>query len=299
MEKLFVLFIDGIGLAEKSERNPVCRLFRNETDNFGLQQIDSPHFFSQSVLCPLDATLNIKGEPQSATGQTAIFTGINAAEHLGYHLPAFPNEELVEIILEHSIMKKLKANGISVTSANMYSEKFFEDRKNSKRNRFPVSTLTIEASEADFRMLKEYKQGKAVFADITNELIRQRGYDIELISPEQAGKRIRPILDDYDFVFFEYFMTDFFGHKMNYTEMNNCVDILNGFVSSIVEGLDLEQESVLIVSDHGNGEDLTTGCHTLNPVPGLLLSSNNSVRKRFSQCQSITDIYDFMIDYFG
>ena len=297
-KKLLVLFIDGIGLAEKSENNPISRLFENETDGFGMQLVRSPREFGNSILCPVDAKLNIKGEPQSATGQTTIFTGINAAEFLGYHLPAFPNEELVELILEKSIMKALKNKGISVTSANMYSEKFFEDRRDAIKNRFPVSTLTIEASETEFRMSKEYKEGKAVFADITNELIRKRGYDIDIISPEEAGKRMRPILDDFDFVFFEYFMTDYFGHKKKHLEVENCVDILNGFVSSIVEDLKLEHESILIISDHGNAEDLTTGGHTYNPVPGLLISKNDSARKRISQCLSLSDIYQFILDYY-
>jgi len=298
MSKLLILFIDGIGLAEKLPENPVSRLFEKETDGFGLQLFDGSREFSQSLLCPLDATLNIKGEPQSATGQTTIFTGVNAAEQLGYHLPAFPNEELVEVILEKSIMKALMEKGISVTSANMYSEKFFEDRREAIKNRFPVSTLTIEASQADFRMVKDYEEGKAVFADITNELIRKRGYDIDIISPEEAGKRIRPIMDDFDFVFFEYFMTDYYGHKKKFTEVNGCIDILNGFVSSIVENMDLSEESILVVSDHGNAEDLTTGGHTYNPVPGLLISRNENMRKRFSTCKSLTDMYQFMLDYF-
>lgn len=297
-DKLFVLFIDGIGLAGESENNPVSSLFEEVTDGWGIKETNLPLYFSDSVLCPLDATLNIKGEPQSATGQTTIFTGINAAEYLGYHLPAFPNEELVEIILEKSIMKKLAERGVSVTSANMYSEQFFLDRKNSIKNRFPVSTLTIEASEADFRMMDEYRAGKAVFADITNELIKKRGYDIDIISPSDAGKRVRPIMDDYDFVFFEYFMTDYYGHKRKRPELKNCVDILNGFVGTIAGDLDLQRESILIISDHGNAEDMTTGGHTFNHVPGLLISRNKTARKRFSRCRSLTDIYQFMLEYF-
>ncbi len=298
-KKLFLLFIDGIGLAEKSDDNPVSRLFLKETDGFGLQSVQDVQHFSTAQLTPLDATLNTKGEPQSATGQTTIFTGVNAAEYLGYHLPAFPNGELVEIILEKSIMKELNNKGISVTSANMYSEKFFKDRREAIKNRFPVSTLTIEASGSKFRMLNEYNEGKAVFADITNELIRQRGYDIEIITPEDAGKRIRPILDDFQFVFFEYFMTDYYGHKKQRPELDNCVSILNGFVSSIVADLDLKNEAVLVISDHGNAEDLTNGGHTYNPVPGLLISKDSLALKAFSKCTSLTDIYNFILDYYS
>ena len=249
MKKLFLLFIDGIGLAEKSEENLVSLLFQNETDGFGLQLINKPKQFSCSILCPLDATLGTKGEPQSATGQASIFTGVNAAQKLGYHLPAFPNEELVEVISEKSIMKNLHEKGISVTSANMYSEEFFRNRRATIKNRFPVSTLTIEASKATFRMIEEYNEGKAVFADITNELIRKRGYDMPIISPENAGKRLNSIMADFDFVFFEYFMTDLYGHKKNVPEMNKCVETLNRFTKSIVEERDLRNEAILVVRD--------------------------------------------------
>lgn len=298
MKKLFLLFIDGIGLDEKSEKNPISELFKNETDGFGLQKVSEPKNFSRAIISPLDATLNLKGEPQSATGQTTIFTGINASQYLGYHLPAFPNSKLVDLILDKSLMKELRNQGITVTSANMYSEKFFEDRKESIKNRFPVSTLTIKASGSDFRMIDEYNEGKAVFADITNELIRKRGYDMEIISPFEAGKRIRPIMDDFDFVFFEYFMTDHYGHKKNKKELENCVSILNGFVTSIVEDLDLNNEALLVVSDHGNAEDISTGSHTRNYVPGLLISTEDRAREQFSRCRSLTEMYGFMLDYY-
>ncbi len=298
MKKLFVLFIDGIGLSKKTEENAISRLFENETDGFGLQKVDETRMFSRSVLSPLDANLNIKGAPQSATGQTTIFTGINAAEHLGYHLPAFPNDELVSIILDKSIMKTLSEKGIKVTSANMYSKKFFDDRIGAKKNRFPVSTLTIKASNSKFRMIDEYNDGKAVFADITNELIKKKGYEIDIISPLDAARRAISIIDDNDFIFFEYFMTDYYGHKKNLPEIRNCVSLLNQFVTSIVEDMDLDNESILIVSDHGNAEDPLVSGHTFNPVPGLLISTDKAARKRFSQCKSIIHMYDFMSDYF-
>ena len=298
MKKLFLLFIDGIGLSQKTNDNPVSRLFENETDGFGLQETTDPRIFSRSILSPLDATLGIKRIPQSATGQTSIFTGINAAEYLGYHLAAFPNEKLVSVIMDKSIMKILKEKGIVVTSANMYSQKFFTDRRRSKKNRFPVSTLTIEASKSKFRMIEEYNEGKAVFADITNELMQKRGYSIETTTPVKAAEKIVSIMKENDFVFFEYFLTDYYGHKKDLPALGNCISLLNQFVSSIVEDMDLNNESILIVSDHGNAEDLSTSNHTYNSVPGLLISQDKTARDRFTKCKSITHMYKFMLDYF-
>ena len=297
MKRLFLLFIDGIGLDSPSDNNPVTSLFKEITGGEGLLSTEGPAFYENSVLVPLDATLGMKGEPQSATGQTSIFTGINASRFLGYHLPAFPNEELVEVIREKSVMKALADRGISVATANMYSQKFFADREKFSKNRFPVSTLTIQASGASFPMTKEYKQGKAVFADITGDMLNRMGYPIDLITPEEGAKRIHSIMEDSQFVFFEYFMTDHYGHKRKRKELDMCIDDLNRFVSSLYRQLK-KDEAILIISDHGNAEDMNTGGHTRNPVPGLFTGSSREMRERFALCKDLTHIYNFLLDYY-
>jgi hypothetical protein len=111
------------------------------------------------------------------------------------HLPAFPNNKLVEIIARKSLMKLLKENNISTTSANLYSQEFFEKRGSRRKNSFPVSTLSIKAAEIPFRFLPEYNDKKALFADITNTMIRSRGFDIPLITPEEGAGVIVNIID--------------------------------------------------------------------------------------------------------
>jgi bisphosphoglycerate-independent phosphoglycerate mutase (AlkP superfamily) len=46
------------------------------------------------------------------------------------------------------------------------------------------------------------------------------------------------------------------------------------------ETWDTEQGLILITSDHGNMEDLSTRHHTTNPVPGLVIGSR-SLREKF------------------
>lgn len=298
MDKLIFFFIDGIGLAPPSEDNRISRLFERETEGRGLLPVEGIHESEKSLLLPLDACLGVEGIPQSATGQTTLFTGVNAPRHLGYHLTAFPNEPLLPLFEEQSIMKKLADRGIPVTSLNMYSREFFEQREGAERNRFPASTLTIKASSVPFRMIEDYRRGKAVFADITNELIRKRGYDIELISPQEAARNTLSVMEEADFLFFEYFMTDHYGHRKNGPALDRCVDVINGYVSALVERMDLSREAILIVSDHGNSEDISTANHTLNPVPGLLIGGSEKNRERFTSCRDLTDISPFMEDYF-
>ncbi len=298
MDKLILFFIDGIGLAPPSENNLISSLFQRETDGRGLVPVDDVLHTETSVLRPLDACLGVEGIPQSATGQTTLFTGVNAPRLLGYHLTAFPNEPLLPLFEESSIMKVLADRGVRVTSANMYSREFFEEREKAAKNRYPASTLTIKASKVPFRMIEDYRAGRAVFADITNELIISRGYDLSPIEPELAAERTLAILEDQDFLFFEYFMTDHYGHKRNREGLLRSVDVLGRYVTALTEGLDLVREALLIVSDHGNSEDFTTGSHTRNPVPGLLIGGSEEQRRKFARCGDLMDAYEFMKGYF-
>jgi len=297
MKKLFLFFIDGIGLCQKE--SPLSNLFSKITGK-NLIAGNQPEYFDSGVICSADATLNVPGRPQSATGQAAIFTGINASEYLGYHLTALPNEKLVELIEKQSLMKSLVEKGISVTSANMYSKEFFQKRAVRRRNAFPVSTLTIKASGAPFRFFSDYEKGKAVFADITNRLIRERGYEIDEISPEKAAANLLNILEENQFVFFEYFMTDVYGHKRNEEKLEESVNILNRFTETVWSGVKNEETAILIISDHGNAEDLTTGNHTTNNVPAILLTKNNNDSKEFADAiHCLVDIYPWVLEYFS
>jgi 2,3-bisphosphoglycerate-independent phosphoglycerate mutase len=139
----------------------------------------------------------------------------------------------------------------------------------------------------------------AVFADITNRLIRERGYDIEEIPPETAARNLLNILKDNQFVFFEYFMTDIYGHKRNMEGLGKSVDILNNFTETVWAGIEKET-SILIISDHGNAEDLSTGDHTSNDVPAILFTKNKNEAKQFADSiHSLVDIYPWVLEYFS
>ena len=57
-------------------------------------------------LRPVDACLGVPGLPQSATGQTALFTGVNAPALVGDHVTAFPTTPLRRVIAEHSLLNR-------------------------------------------------------------------------------------------------------------------------------------------------------------------------------------------------
>ncbi len=299
--KLVMVFIDGVGLGQDSKENPLQDLFSDTAGRRILVKGESVKDFGNGILLPVDPCMGVPGLPQSATGQTSIFTGVNAAEILGYHLTAFPDKKLVEFIKARGLMRKLSEMGVSVTSANLYTKEFFQKKDAYDHNMLPVSTLVIKGGGAGMRFIEDYYRGGAVFADITNRLLIQRdqGYSIDLITPEQAAENLLRISRKTDFVFFEYFLTDHYGHRMKYKKLSECAENLNRFMKYSVDNAD-RNTHFLIVSDHGNAEDISTSAHTMNPVPMLVFSNKESVKEHFSSgVKYLYDIYSKVIDMFN
>src|SRR5512143_3239945 len=111
-----MIFLDGVGLgADDPEVNPLaCTPMPNLAGLLAGHKLtlNGGRFDAGEVtLLATDATLGVAGIPQSATGQTTIFTGVNAARELGYHWGPHPNEPLRQIISRASIFKQLAAGG--------------------------------------------------------------------------------------------------------------------------------------------------------------------------------------------
>lgn len=289
MRRLLFIFLDGVGLGANTEDNPIKDLLKPITGISFIKQ-NYPINSENYLLKPIDAILGIDGIPQSATGQTSIMTGINAQKILGHHHTAFPNETLIKVIKTQNLLKALKNRDIKTTCANMYSKEYFEKRKARTKNMLPVSALSIMHSEIPFRFLDDYKKGEAVFADITNNVIKSRGYDIEIITPEKAAENMLNICNKNDFVFFEYFITDTYGHKRLRDKLINEVEKLNRFIQTLWNDGN-NNIDIILTSDHGNCEDLTTGNHTKNPVPFLYMSNNKQLKDLFNK--KVTNITNF------
>ena len=123
VNKLIFIFLDGVGLGEDDADNPLATTgLPFLTSLLGAPLLKDLTVRQPQLLCQgIDACLGVAGIPQSATGQTALLTGCNAARHLGYHLPAFPNEALIELIQQDSLLKRAKSRGLRATFANAYT----------------------------------------------------------------------------------------------------------------------------------------------------------------------------------
>jgi len=65
------------------------------------------YILNKAGAIPTDACLDVPGLPQSATGQTTIFTGQNASKVLSRHLHGQPTITLKKMIIENNLFKEL------------------------------------------------------------------------------------------------------------------------------------------------------------------------------------------------
>lgn len=267
--KHFLLFfIDGLGVGPDDPGiNPLATgLF----PTLALTETRTPeaHVGPPGLVGGLDATMGVKGLPQSATGQTAILTGVNASVALGHHMSGFPGPTLRKIILEHSILKRLLAAGAAADFANAFGPKFFE-RPEAER-RMSATTLATLASGRPFRTWKDLLDGRAVMHDLTHWRMREWGYDLPLRTPEEAGAILARLCMPQDvarsFTLFEYFETDRAGHAQDRDRALHCLTDLDRALQTILSTVDLATTTVAVVSDHGNLEDGRVGTHTRNPA---------------------------------
>jgi 2,3-bisphosphoglycerate-independent phosphoglycerate mutase len=284
------VFLDGLGLGPAEKTNP---LWLAPMPNLR-QLLGGPLVAGRNVDRPgllfkgIDALLGVQGLPQSATGQTALFTGVNAAQLLGYHLGAYPNARLTEVINEHNILKRATERGYRATFANAYAfgNQYFQLVKRRKR-RHSATTLSVLAAGLPFRTLEDLKRGEAVYWDITNfYLVEHLQAPVPIIEPEIAGQRLAHLIRNHDLVLYESFLPDAVGHRKDRETTMEILDMLDRFFAGLLEEIE-PTVTVIMSSDHGNLEELPVGIHSTNPVPLLAVGPGAAF---FRRAQAITDV---------
>jgi len=269
--RFLLLFVDGIGLARESEGNPFATV-----PTPGLAALLGGPLTAERIgagpgwrLEPLDATLGVDGLPQSATGQTALFTGENAPAALGRHVAALPGPRLAAILAERSLLKRARAAGRSVTFANPFTPEYFRQVDEGKR-RHSATTLAALASGAPFRDGVDLAAGRACPWDVTGEFFARFEGSLAPVAPAEAGRRLAAIAAEHDLTLWETFMTDLAGHRRRGWTAEEAILRLDGLLSGLRPALPGDVTAVL-VSDHGNLEEAEHTSHTRNPVPMLAI----------------------------
>ena len=276
MTTVFV-FVDGVGAGVPDPAvNPLAR------GEFLLSRFDDgsgtplPHG-GRAVLA--DACLGVPGRPQSATGQSSIFTGENAARLIGRHLLGFPNAALRALLAERSLFRTLGAAGRTAAFANAYPVAYLralgiaadgapEFEIPARYARASATTVAYAAAGGRFRTWADACAGDGLTHDVTGQRARARGADVPVRHPEEAADVLARIASRHDLTVFEFFETDEAGHARSMERAADALARIDALLRALVDRLG-EGDALVVASDHGNLEDLSVRNHTRAPVPVL------------------------------
>ena len=272
MRRYLLLFVDGVGLAPVSADNPLATVPMPALAG----ALDGPLTAERAgtvrpglALAALDASLGVAGLPQSATGQTALFTGLDAPVRLGRHVAALPGPRLAAMLAEHSLLRRAAAAGRRVTFANPFTAAYFAEVAAGRR-RHSATTLAVLAGGVPLRDAADLAAGEACSWDVLRDSFRRWAPEVEPVEAEVAGRHLAALAAGHDLVLWETFMTDLAGHRRWGWSAEEALGRLDGLLAGVLAHRAPEL-TVLLVSDHGNLEAAGHRSHTSNPVPLLAI----------------------------
>ena len=286
--RIVFIFVDGLGIgANDLQKNPCThseiKLFNSfQTDSFPKEVL------FDGIVKPIDAQLGVPGLPQSATGQVALLTGINAAKLLNSHRSGFPNKKLRELIEKHSIHIKLKNMGKRPAFINVYRPVFFKKGPEALIRFLSVTSIANWKADLQFYSFDHLHSEQAIYHDFTNLDLIKRGFDVPTFSAEKSGLILARSSQNYDFCLYEYFKTDRAGHAQDMTYATQLLLQLERFILTLLDNTDLSKTLVILTSDHGNIEDLSIKTHTINPIP--LIAWGKKKDKLIARVESLIDV---------
>ncbi len=278
--RVAVLFTDGVGIGVRDPAvNPLCG------GEFLLSQFSDG---SGTALPPgvrrfiTDTTFGVEGRPQSASNQAAIYTASPAPRRIGRHVLGYPNAQLRALLAEESIVKRVIAAGRSATFANAYPVEYLDALKLARRPGAPsgvaipakylrkirasASTLAMAAGAVALRTFDDARAGQGLTHDADGSLAVRRDPSLPLRSGPEAAQIFWLLAED--FTLFEHSLADEAGHAQDPVAALRALSAFDAFARAVIASRPADAV-VLVCSDHGNVEDLSTRSHTRNPVAVL------------------------------
>ena len=252
--KVIFLFVDGVGIRPPAADNPVnpevcptfCRLIARHS-------------------VPIDACLGVDGPPQSATGQSTMFTGVNTPRAMGRHCEGFPGPSLRQLIERDNLFLQLRRRHLRFRFADAYLVDT-PDELAARRFKSVTTVMALTTPEA-ISTAADLADDNAVMQDLTRETVQDRRPDIPTITPREAAEHLFAIARANDFTLFEYFQTDVAGHSMDYDRACAVLRSYDLFLSTLTRLTEAAGITLMMTADHGNIEAMDERGHTKNPVP--------------------------------
>ena len=282
--KLLFIFIDGVGMRPPAADNPVrpevsptlCRLMAEHA-------------------VPVDTCLGVSGLPQSATGQTVIFTGTNAPAVMGRHCEGFPGPSLRKIIEDENILMALMRQGFHCRFADAYLIDHPDDLR-ARRFKSVTTVMALTRPEV-ISMREDLMEGAALSHDITGEVLHEKNPEVPTVQPAEGARRLVQMARANDFTLFEFFLTDVAGHSRSLETAEKTLRTLDEFLAALLPLCEESGILTVMVSDHGNIEDMSAHGHTCNPVP--LIAVGPRSEEFLAGAKSLLDVYPRVLRMMG
>jgi hypothetical protein len=304
--RLLFVFVDGVGLgADDPAVNPLATATLPVLDGLlggsGWRFATGPLSAPGASLMPLDATLGMRGIPQSGTGHAALFTGEDAVALHGGHFGPWVPVALRPLVAERSILARARAAGCAVAFANAYPEELVALAR-SGAARLPAFLRAgppVAALGAGLltRHTAALAAGEAVASEIVNDGWRERlgRGDLPRITPAGAGANLARLAAAHQLTFFAHYSTDSAGHARELAGGQAAMERVDAFLGGVLAALPADVLTV-VASDHGNLEDVTVG-HTRNPALGVAVGEGHA---RFaSGIRRLTDVAPAVLAWLG
>lgn len=270
MTSVLLVFVDGVGYGRASVENPFFGMHLEV-----LAPLGGGDGFEGASYAAIDASLGYPGLPQSATGQGVLFTGEDVIAHAGGHWPAQPTRALGQKIAEYSFLRRARERGLRAGFLNGYDEgrkthleRVVRGEEPAKRRFAPsASSWTALAGEGTLRTLADVEAGRAATFDLTGELLRGHGLAAPRRTIAEAAASVARGAAELDVALFELFLTDVAGHSQNVQFARTEIAKTDRFLAALFRAVDPARQTVVVTSDHGNLEDLSTRSHTHAKVP--------------------------------
>jgi len=294
-----MIFIDGVGIGKKDfEFNPFFKNgFNTFTSLFGsCPSLENQLLVGDNIyLFATDANLDVKGLPQSGTGQASLFCGTNVPKKAGRHYGPFPLTSTINLIKEKHILTHYSQKKYGQYFANAYPKPFFDYLK-SGRSRLGVTATCYRLNGLRFNKVSDLRQGTALTAEITNDRWNENlNYNLPRIKPQTAAHRLLRIAAKYKFTLYEYYLLDHLGHLRIKDSFDQILNTLDLFLFTILTEYDRQKTTIIICSDHGNFEDLSIKMHTRNPA--LTITAGKFAEDLFNTVKSISDIKPSIVKF--
>lgn len=213
----------------------------------------------------LDATLGVPGLPQSGTGQSCWLTGTDAVRYMGEHFGPHPGPTLRGLLRPFGLPERLVRAGLRPALANHYVPQYLEAQ--ARRPRMGCFPFSFTAAGLPLNPPGVPPLGATLGLSYREPFSAVQ----QPAEMSRLGRGLAAAAREHDLIVADLWFGDLLGH-LGRAEgpppaAHAAALAYLARVDALLTGLLDAGARVVIGSDHGNLEDLTTKSHTVARVP--------------------------------